>query len=172
MYMIVLAITALLSLLFVISHRFSRSRITVTRKQFSCSSQQTSMHIRNFQNVLTEKDHHRCKRIPNNSGKQLQNTFRERPRIILGSKRSQTEGIPCQGQDRYILQICSSFQFHKKLVEHQLLVNLLGLQPWSLKWSQWPSRVCSDCSRPIPHHSIACLASLASAELTTPDPIC
>lgn len=35
-YMILLAMTALLSLPFVISQRFNKSRITVTRKRFSC----------------------------------------------------------------------------------------------------------------------------------------
>lgn len=37
-HMILEAMTALLSFPLVISHRFSRSRITVTRKRFSCSS--------------------------------------------------------------------------------------------------------------------------------------
>ena len=56
------------------------------------------------------------------------------------------------------------------LSKTQLLNHLPGPQPWTLKWTQWPSTVCSDCSTPIPPRSIACLACLASAEPTTPYP--
>lgn len=38
-YIILLAITALLSFPFVISHRFSKSRITITRNLFSCTQE-------------------------------------------------------------------------------------------------------------------------------------
>jgi hypothetical protein len=42
-YMMLLAITALLSFPFVISQRFSKSRITITRNLFSCNR-----HMRKF----------------------------------------------------------------------------------------------------------------------------
>lgn len=45
-HMMLEAMTALLSLPRVISHRFSRSRMTVTKKRFSCSSCSHKQHTR------------------------------------------------------------------------------------------------------------------------------
>ena len=140
-----LAITALLSFPFVISHKFSKSRMTITRNRFSCH--RTEM-MKMSRNVLL-KSMWSCNKKVNVS--QLRN-----PRNMKWM------GYTIIHQWRIELPLSSNCLVWR-LRFHQSRKGKLPVPPsWNQKWIQLPSIKCLSCSSSNLHHSVVYLISSTS----------